>query len=147
MKWHHRITHFPDVQFEGSISEHKKVKDFCTYTRWFLWKLLVVIPLVSLLIGSYLGCYFAGWWALFTVDHPSFIFFLNEHLVWYVTNGLLLIGSILFVIAYLNEKAKIRKARKKQEKIDNGTYVEPQPSFLKLWYMKVKHKFCPKMEY
>lgn len=151
--WHHEITHFPALIVDGYISPGDKKKDFCSYTRWFLWKLLVVIPLTTIIVGGYLGCYFAGWANLFT-DMPSFGFFRENNMVWFLTNAFVaavsLVAAFFWLFEYLKEKhddVKFIKESKYQSDLSQGLIEKKQPSFLYTWYLKFINKFCPRMDY
>lgn len=142
-KWHHRIAHFPDIQLDGWIPNRKKHTDFCSYTRWFLWKLLVVIPLTCVILGSLLGWYFAGWLNLFFAPWVSFSYFSSQdvNILWCFLHALVIFILCLWLshLAGTHLKGKFKKSTKVTK--------EKEPSFLKLWYLKIKHKYCPKMDY
>lgn len=152
-KWHHEIVHFPDLALDGWIKEKDKKDNFCSYTRWFLWKLLIVIPATVLIIGGVLGLYIAAWAALFFADNPSIGFFINQHPLWTVFHifALLVLGACILSNYHDRVKSTKRKLERELEaKYRSGELQRPEPKpegFLKTWYKSFKHKFCPKMEY
>jgi len=141
--WHHEITHFPHLAVDGCISNYDKYDDFCQYTRWFLVGLLVKIPLTILLLGAYLGCYFAGWANLILVDMPSWSFFFINNKAWTLTNAVVIIIGLAAFIVHQNELRKDVY----QTKLAEGLIEKKESGFLYTWYLKFKLKFCPKMDY
>lgn len=135
-QWHARITCFPDVQF-GDTDLSKAPEDFCSYVRWFLWKLFVVIPLVCILLGGFLGQLFADIAALLTTstlmtDMPVLMFFV------FVTAIIATLVAVAFIDAWNREK--------RLKALKEGTYVEKEPGFISTWYGKYKNKYCPTIE-
>jgi len=146
--WHHEITHFPSLAIDGRISSYDKHSDFCSYTRWFLWKLLVVIPASILLIGAYLGCYFAGWANLFSGG--DFELFRNNNVAWILTHGIMMGIGIIALFCYSQEKyksARTESNNKYESDLSAGLVDKKEPSFVLTWYKKIKDKYCPTMDY
>jgi len=146
--WHHEITHFPSLIIDGEISYSDKHKDFCSYSRWFIWKLLVVIPATILIIGAYLGCYFAGWVNLFSGG--SFELFKSNNIAWIVTHGVMIFIGMLALFFYSLEKYKEAKTvsyKKYESDLSAGLVDKKEPSIFFTWYKKVKDKYCPTMDY
>jgi len=137
--WHHEITHFPALIIDGKVTCSDKHGDFCSYSRWFLWKLLVVIPATILIIGAYLGCYLAGWANLFSGG--SFELFKNNNIAWFITNALIisLAGLTLFFYSLEKHKEVKSKNNKKYESdLLAGLIDKKEPSIFFIWYKKSK---------
>jgi hypothetical protein len=157
IQWHHRITHFPHVQLNGYIDYCDQIGDFCAYTRWFLWKLLIVIPVTCLFIGWVLGEYLAAWVVLFTVHGglPNSDF-LHASGMWVMVNFIVIaLGVALggLHLIYARKEAKEKTFNEDYAVWFNSgsegiapTMYKPD-GFLTLWYRKWKIKYCPKMEY
>jgi uncharacterized membrane protein len=152
-KWHHQITHFPELSIDGFIHENKKTDNFCEYTRWFLWKLLIVIPATVMITGGVLGWYVSGLAAFLT---PSITFFnqgsgyqmwITIHLVFLF---IIALGFLITTYETWSKGRKIKKSIELQElelKYESGELERPPHGFLKTWYLSFKEKYCPKMEY
>ena len=148
--WHHEITHFPDLAMSGYVREHDKCKDFCSYTRWFLLKLLVVIPITVLFIGGVLGVLVSGWVDLLFIDAPSFEFFAQNHVGWVLINLILIFLLVNVGVTIAISEYKTRKAVKDihyDYLLSRGLIEKKEPPFLCTWYRKVKDKYCPTMDY
>lgn len=151
-KWHHQITHFPELSFECRISKYKKIDNFCSYTRWFLWKLLVVIPMVVLFSGCFLGWYLSSLAAFVFLDLPSIISGGGAYGAWLALN-LIIALFIMFVgicwLKLLRDEKQIEKEELLEEKYLDGTLERPMKidNFLTTWYKAFKGKYCPQMEY
>ena len=153
IKWHHRITHFPYVQIDGSVSDYKKCNDFCSYTRWFMWKLFVAIPAFCLLVGAVAGWYASCLAAFVFLDLPFVISDGGDYGAWLALHILIIIviafvGLILLWDMY-NSKLK-EKEKLLQKSYDSGECVKPEPKpdgFLLVWYKSFKGKYCPPIEY
>jgi len=130
--WHARIVHFPMIQFDDTFD---KCRDFCDYTRWFLWKLLVVIPLICLFIGGILGMYVGG-----------LIGFLNtgDYIFDSALGIINFIVSIVVVAVFTIIKGYQVIANYQTKQQNNPT---KEPGFIATWYSKWKDKFCPAIRY
>ena len=142
-KWHHEITHFPYLTIDDSIHCSDKIDNFCSYTRWFLWKLLVVIPLVVLLVGGFLGWWISGLAAFLT---PSIRYSVGGcYEIWVITQTIALgIATCICFDIYILDR--YRRYRRTQKNARRNEPKEPD-GFLTTWYKSFKGKYCPKMEY
>ena len=151
-KWHHEIVHFPQLTIEGRIPNYDKVENFCSYTRWFLLKLFVVIPIFVLVLGIILGWYLSSL-AIFLTYFDLTIKANGGYGAWLAINSviILIVAISLASIPFNNYTHKKYAANLElEEEYYKGTKKRPlekPDGFLKLWYMKWKYKFCPKIEY
>ncbi|GEM_PF-5840555 len=134
-KWHHEVTHFPELMFEGYVGYGNKHRNFCSYMWFFLWKLLIVIPVVVAIIGILLGYYFAGWFELLFAPVPSFRFFAGNNLVWIAMNTLVVL-VIFMAVPYSKFIEKYSENRKSKP-----------DGLLLTWYKAKKDKYCRRMYY
>jgi len=150
-KWHHEITHFPRFIIDGYITDSKKIYNFCSYTRWFLFKLFVVIPATLFVIGHGLGQWLAGFVALLTPGIPSHIYAL-----WLYVNSCIVSTFLIVVLVSLWDHRKFKKqealwkleaAYRAGEKERPPEEPKKTEGFLTVWYKSFKGKYCPKMEY
>ena len=147
-KWHHEIVHFPAIQVEGRVKWVDKVENFCSYTRWFLVKLFVVIPAVTIAIGGFLGQWIAG-----------FLAFLSPSIPLHIIEGWLFFNLLLFmfvgglsVLIWLDLRSMKKRAARRQLEIAYELGLQERPAekpegFLTVWYRSFKGKFCPQMDY
>ena len=144
--WHQQIVHFPQINIEGHIYKYEKITNFCSYIRWFLWKLLIVIPVTAIVVGVCLGFYVGGWVNLIFVDSPSFDFFLKHHILWFIMTivPLSLVGTISIKVTV--ERAKTKENLLEEEYMA-GRLPRPKKGFLLTWYASVKEKYCPPVDY
>jgi hypothetical protein len=146
--WHHEITHFPSLIIDGEISHSDKHNDFCSYSRWFMWKLLVVIPATILIVGSYLGFYFAGWVNLFSGGGVEL--FISSNVAWFVTHAVVILFGLLALFFYCGEKyeeVKTKNHKKYESDLTLGLVEKKELSIFFVWYKKIKDKYCPTMDY
>lgn len=143
--WHAEIVHFPSLAVGGKISKYDKIEDFCSYTRWFFWKLLVVIPIICLFIGGLLGFLVGGLMIfLTTFDWTYSDGFYGS---WCTTMTAIAVFIPVGYAAVGVTSYYDRKRREKWNAKEQGTWVEPPQGFFSMMYSKWKNKFCPKMEY
>jgi len=142
-KWHHEITHFPDLILKGYISNYKKITNFCTYFWLFLFKLLVLIPFVVILIGLYLGFFVGGMIDWVGTEWVSWEFYIEHHLIFTGTLIMVLALSVMAMLIIGRDKLDdhIIEARNRPD------YKEKPPGFFLMCYRKFKGKYCPKMDY
>ena len=137
--WHYRIVHFPDVQLGQDISWSDKHNDFCSYTRWFLWKLLVVIPVVCIFIGVASGAYIGGLLGFLSTG----TFHIFSIFGFFTLLAMIFSLCVLGVVEY--DEYSANKRVKEILNIHNGIIKEP--GFLTVWYRKLKEKYCPSVTY
>ena len=148
-KWHHEITHFP--MFNSTIGNSAQIDNFCEYTRMFLWKLLIVIPMTILITGWWLGWYTSSLVILLTTGDLT-IKGNGAYGMWLWWN--IVVAGILglFYLGHLwdqRSRRKLQEAYNLEEAYDLGEKERPQPKpdgFLTTWYKAVKGKYCPPME-
>lgn len=149
--WHARIVHFPYVQVDDRIPINSQCNDFCSYTRWFLFKLLILIPIFCLFVG-YLSGIILGELAGMLVTGTIMFSFTSVFLV--VTFVITLV-LVLYKLRYkLVTKLRLEKStlRDNNGEIVYDDYGYPvlkkeEPSFLYSWYLKFKDKYCPTIDY
>ena len=150
LPWHVEIVHFPDTILErGHIEEYKKYSSFCPYFRMFLWKLLIVIPVIVTLIGVCAGVYVEGWLSFILTEGFSLNkTFAAAHKVWVIVNGIAVVLAVVFVGFATTDYFSNRKRLKQEADLKAGIVVTPKPpGLIKMWFMQVHEKMCPRMEY
>jgi hypothetical protein len=142
IKWHHRIAHFPEIQFDDYVS---KRTDFCSYWRLFVIKLFLVIPTMVLLVGGFLGWYLSSVAVLLTPGLRIMSAF--SGFMWVAVHCSILLMIMCTMGDYYWKEWRSSKRRAQIDLELAEGYVPPKDSIFVTKYKSFKGKYCPKMEY
>lgn len=136
--WHYKMV--------NSLLDFPK-RDLCGYVRQVLWLLILFITLTvcmllwfgstGVTIFSALGISSAGFMLL-----PATLTGLMA-----IVLALAVIGGPVFGVWYYFESCRQRKEDEEHEARMNGTYVKPEPGFIKAAYTNFKDKTCHFIEF
>lgn len=136
--WHFKLA----TKF-GGLDKHDTETNICRY----FWKGIVLgSAFITFLAGVASGVLFIlggvvyHWYLLFTTG------VLESGVV--ISLGLALVAGIVYICkVYLEHRSDKRRAlaRAKREAESAGTYVEPEPGFVKQVYTSFKQKTCHKI--
>lgn len=136
--WHYKLV--------NSLLDYPK-RDLCGYVRQVVWLLTVFIALASCLI---LWCGATGLAVFAKLGISSAGFMILPAVLTGLMTIVLLAGIVcgpIFGIWYLYERRKSRKEEEEYEARINGTYVKPEPGFIKSAYKSFKDKTCHFIEF
>ncbi|QEM42299.1 hypothetical protein CPTPhageEI1_094 [Klebsiella phage EI] len=122
-------------------------RDLCGYIRQVLWLLMVFIALAVCLL-LWFGSTGVSIFTALGISSAGFML-LPATLTGLMAIVLILglIASPIYCIWYLYEKRRSRKEAEEYEARANGTYVKPEPGFIKSAYKSFKDKTCHFIEF
>lgn len=136
--WHYKLV--------NSLLDYPK-RDLCGYVRQVVWLLVVFIISTACLL---LWFVYTGVAIFSALGISSAGFMLLPATLTGLMAIVLLVGVVcgpIFGIWYLYERRKSRKEEEEYEARINGTYVKPEPGFIKSAYKSFKDKTCHFIEF
>lgn len=136
--WHFKMV--------NSLLDYPK-RDLCGYVRQVVWLLVVFIALAVCLL-LWFGSTGVTIFSVLGISSAGFML-LPATLTGLMAIVLILgiVGGPIFGLWYLYEKRKSRKEDEEYEARLNGTYVAPEPGFIKSAYKSFKDKTCHFIEF